>query len=207
MTQTTEKPRLRPVKTLRLVLAGILLCAAVGCACFFAGRSAAADGGTTELSAVVLQSQLTGVSELASVTYTYTNMAQFENSSDFYGVKMPFTTKRFILTYDGVIKAGVDLSEANVKVSGTEVTVRLGEAKILSHEIDENSVEVFDEKSSIFNPFTVEDFSSFQADQEAAMEQRALDRGLLTEARTRAEDSVRLLLERTLPQGYTLRFA
>ena len=131
-------------------------------------------------------------------------MAQFESSSDFYGVKVPFTTKSFILTYDGTIKAGVDLDGAAVDISGTTVTVTLPEARILSHEIDEGSVEVFDEKTSIFNPFTVEDFTSFQADQKAAMEERALSRGLLEEARSKAVSSVKQLLAAALPDTYTV---
>ena len=87
-------------------------------------------------------------------------------------MKIPFTTKSFILTYDGTVKAGVDLDGAEVSVSGTTVTITLPEAEILSHEIDEDSMEVFDEKTSIFNPFTVEDFTSFQSDQKAAMEEK-----------------------------------
>ena len=71
--------------------------------------------------------QLTEIRELATVTYAYTNMAQFENSNDFYGVKIPFTTKSFILTYDGTIKAGVDLEAAEVAISGDTVTVTLPE--------------------------------------------------------------------------------
>ena len=58
------------------------------------------------------------------------------------------------------------------------LTPNIPEAEILSHEIDEHSMEVFDEKTSIFNPFTVEDFTSFQSDQKAAMEEKALSRGL-----------------------------
>ena len=119
-------------------------------------------------------------------------------------MKVPFTTKSFILTYDGTIKAGVDLDGAAVDISGTTVTVTLPEARILSHEIDEGSVEVFDEKTSIFNPFTVEDFTSFQADQKAAMEERALSRGLLEEARSKAVSSVKQLLAAALPDTYTV---
>ena len=174
----------------------------VGTVCWFAGRGGVEE--TTELDAVVLENQLTGISELASVTYSYTNMAQFKNSSEFYGMKVPFTTKSFILTYDGVIKAGVDLSAVEVRVSGTAVTVKLPEAAILSHEIDEDSVEVFDEKTSIFNPFTVEDMAAFQADQKQAMEAKALDKGLLTEAAEKAKISVEALLSAALPEGYTL---
>ena len=131
-------------------------------------------------------------------------MAQFESSNDFYGVKIPFTTKSFILTYDGTIKAGVDLSRATVDVEGSTVRITLPQAAILSHEIDEDSVEVFDEKTSIFNPFTVEDFSSFQADQKKSMEEKALGKGLLDEAQAKAEASVRQLLSPALPEGTEL---
>lgn len=202
MEHTREKNRLRPFRTAKYLLLGVLLCAVVGTVCWFAGRGGVEE--TTELDAVVLENQLTGISELASVTYSYTNMAQFRNSSEFYGMKVPFTTKSFILTYDGVIKAGVDLSAAEVRVSGTAVTVKLPEAAILSHEIDEDSVEVFDEKTSIFNPFTVKDMAAFQADQKQAMEAKALDKGLLTEAAEKAKISVEALLSAALPEGYTL---
>ena len=124
----------------------------MGGACFLGGRWSAGRSENVQIDAVVLQNQLTEIRELATVTYAYTNMAQFESSNDFYGVKVPFTTKSFILTYDGTIKAGVDLDGAEVNVSGTAVTITLPEARILSHGIDEDSVEVFDEKTSIFNP-------------------------------------------------------
>ena len=176
----------------------------MGGACFLGGRWSAGRSENVQIDAVVLQNQLTEIRELATVTYAYTNMAQFESSNDFYGMKVPFTTKSFILTYDGTIKAGVDLDGAAVDVSGTAVTITLPEARILSHEIDEDSVEVFDEKTSIFNPFTVEDFTSFQADQKAAMEERALSRGLLEEARRKAVSSVEQLLSAALPDPYTV---
>ena len=155
---STVKEPLHPLRTARYLWLGILLCALVGGACFLGGRWSAGRSETAKIDTVVLQNQLSEIRELATVTYAYTNMAQFESSNDFYGVKIPFTTKSFILTYDGTVKAGVDLDGAEVSVSGTTVTITLPEAEILSHEIDEDSMEVFDEKTSIFNPFTVEDF-------------------------------------------------
>ncbi len=195
----------RPLKTARLVLLCAALCAMVGIAGFLAGRFGGGADEITKLDAVVLENRLEEISELASVSWSYTNMAQFENKNVFYGMTLPFTTKKFILTYDGEIKAGVDLRKAKVDISGTQVHVRLPQAEILSHEIDENSVEVFDEQASIFNPFTVEDFTAFQADQKAAMEKKALDRGLLREGREKAADGVSLLLGAALPEGYTLK--
>lgn len=203
---TMEKPvKRRPLKFLRRLATGALLCVLVGGLCFLGGRlSAGKELEEPQLSAVVLESRLTQAQELATVTYAYTNMAQFQSSSSFYGVTLPFTTKKFILTYDGIIKAGVNLQNASVSVAGTAVTVALPAAEILSHEIEEDSVEIFDEKASLFNPFTVEDFTAFQADQKQAMEARALERGLLDEARTQAESGIRALLSPLVPEGYSL---
>ena len=72
--------------------------------------------------------------------------------------------------------------------------------EILSHEIDADSVEIFDEKTSIFNPFTIEDFTAFQAAQREVMEEKALQRGLLAQAREKAGNSVRLMLASVLPE-------
>lgn len=189
-----------PVKTLRYLVVGVVLCAAVGLAGFLGGRYAASHQEAPQLSAVVLEGRLAEISELASVTYTYTNMAQFENSDDFYGMKIPFTTKKFILSYDGTIKAGIDLGDVEIEVRDNDVTVTLPEAEVLSHEIDADSVEIFDEKTSIFNPFTIEDFTAFQAAQREVMEEKALQRGLLAQAREKAGNSVRLMLASVLPE-------
>jgi len=169
-----------------LVLALVILLAAV----FFWGRSVGKSAGNTEMSAVVLENRLSEISEFASLTYSYTNMAEFENSKDFYGMKVPFTTKGFIITYDGEIKAGVDLSKAEVHVSGSKITITLPGAEILSHQIDEDSLEVFDETTSIFNPLKVTDYNAFSKDQKSEMEKKAIKKGLLTEARQKAVKAV-----------------
>ncbi len=197
--------KLRPVKSMKYLFRGVLLCALVGLVCFFGGRMTAENREKSpHLDAVVLEAQLNQISQLATVSYHYTNMAQFENSNDFYGVAIPFTTKKFILTYDGEIKAGVDLSRAKITLSGEAVTVTLPAATILSHEIFEDTVEVFDEKTSIFNPFTIEDFSSFQADQKKAVEEKALNKGLLDEAARQARSSIQALLTPALPDRYQI---
>lgn len=190
----------RPLRQLQQMGALLVAALLIGGACFLAGRSSGGKEEEPMLSAAVVQSSLTEVRELASVAYYYTNMAQFENSNDFYGVKIPFTTKRFILTYDGSIKAGVDLSQAVVEVEGASVQVRLPPACILSHEIYEDSMELFDEKTSIFNPFTVKDFTAFRAEQKKVMEEKAAERGLLEEADAKAADAVRSLLASSLPE-------
>ena len=124
---------------------------------------------------------------------------------DFYGWKVPFTTKSFIVAYDGLIKAGVDLSGVEVQVQGEKIAVSLPAPVILSHEIDEKSIEVFDQTHNIFNPIEITDYTGFTADQKSAIEDKAVENGLLTAAAQRAEEAVKGLLS-ALPEldGYTV---
>ncbi|MFQ9072278.1 MAG: DUF4230 domain-containing protein [Faecalibacillus faecis] len=41
-----------------------------------------------------------------------------------------------------------------------ELNITLPAAKILSHEIDEKSIEVYDESSNIFNQISINDYKS-----------------------------------------------
>lgn len=186
----------------------IALCLAAVCLiCFLFGRSVGKSAGISEVDAVVLENKLTEISELASITYSYTNMAEFENSKDFYGIKLPFTTKGFIITYDGEIKAGIDLSKAEVSVSGQKVSITLPDAEILSHQIDEDSLEIFDETTSIFNPLKVTDYNSFNKDQKSEMEKKATEKGLLTEAKKKAADTVKGFILQLVPEDWTVEIA
>ena len=186
----------------------IALCLAAVCLiCFLFGRSVGKSAGISEVDAVVLENKLTEISELASITYSYTNMAEFENSKDFYGIKLPFTTKGFIITYDGEIKAGIDLSKAEVSVSGQKVSITLPDAEILSHQIDEDSLEIFDETTSIFNPLKVTDYNSFNKDQKSEMEKKATEKGLLTEAQKKAADTVKGFILQLVPEDWTVEVA
>ena len=199
-----ESSRPRPLKTAKYIAMGIFLCAVVLGVGYYLGSNR--DAGRQEaLSAVVVQNQISAMSELATVTYTYTELGQYESSKDFYGVKLPFTTNGFILTYDGVIKAGIDMSKVQVEVEagtgGKLIKITLPEPEILSHEIDEDSVQIFDEKTSIFNPFTVTDYTEFYADQKEQVEKKALAKGLLTEARSQAEAVIRTALSPMLEEG------
>lgn len=187
-----KKYRVNPVKLTRLIIVIIVLCGLMIGAGYLAGRSSGNE--RQELSAVVVQNQISEIAELATVTYSYTELGQYESSKEFYGAKVPFTTNKFILTYDGIIKAGVDMSKAQVESKDGTITVILPEAQVLSHEIDENSVKVFDEKTSIFNQFTVEDYTAFYADQKKSVEEKAIAKGLLTEAKAQAVKAVEAAL-------------
>lgn len=188
MSETTQTVRRFGKLKRRAILVLILIAVVAGA--FFLGGVMAGRNSQPQITSSLLGQRLSAIQELATQEYHYTNMGRFQNQLDFYGWKVPFTTKSFIVAYDGVIKAGVDLSELTVEVSGKTISVTLPEGKILSHDIDEDSLEVFDETKNIFNPIQIEDYTGFTADQKASMEERAISEGLLTAASERARTVV-----------------
>ena len=148
-----------------------------------------------EINSDLIVNRLEEAKELTTLKYHYTNMGQFENQNDFYGWKVPFTTKTFIISYDGIINAGVDLKDAKVDFKEKVIDIEVPTSKILSHEIDENSLQIFLEKDSIFNPLKIEDYNSFSKDQKETVEKKAISKGLLEEANEKAKKSIEELIK------------
>lgn len=153
----------------------------------------------------LVEEKLQTVQKLSTVEYFYTNVASFEDQMDFYGWRVPFTTKSFIVSYNGIIHAGVDLAGTRVEVTDTAITVTLPPAAILSHEIPEDSIEVFDESRNIFNPIKIEDYTGFTKAQKELVEERAVVSGLLDTADQKARTALEALLG-AMPgiEGYRL---
>ncbi|WP_130863319.1 DUF4230 domain-containing protein [Bacilliculturomica massiliensis] len=188
----SEKRRLKLPRLPGDYLRKVLIAAAAaliffGFGVWVAGRPAEGPKITSDL----VSSRIEEISELAVTEYRYTNVGKFENRLDFYGWEVPLTMKRFIISYDGTIKAGVDMSQATVKVAANgDISVTLPQAAILSHEIDLESITVFDETKNIFNPIQITDYVDFSKDQQASSENEAVEKGLLAEAQGKAEEVV-----------------
>ena len=95
---------------------GILLCALVGGACFWAGGGPPAGLDSENEHGKSCRNRLSEIGELATVTYAYTNMAQFEQHNDFYGVKIPFTTSPSSLPTTAPSRPGWTWTGAEVSV-------------------------------------------------------------------------------------------
>lgn len=172
-------------KKIKNILIAILLFALI-----LLGFNYYQDKKETRVDDKIITSKIEGVKELTTLKYSYTNMAQFENSNKFYGYDIPFTEKKFIVAYDGEINFGVDLDDMDVSVRGKNIDINLPNSKVLSHEIYEDSLKVFDQKTSIFNPIKVEDYNNFSKNQKKNIEKKAIDKGLLDEANKKCEKAI-----------------
>ena len=165
---------------------------------------------TVDISAINVEIQSIG--ELATVEYLYTDAGKYEDAAELFGKEIPFsfTTKSFIAKWDGSIKAGIDITRvtAEVKEPAKEIIIHIPKAEILSHEIDEESIETLDERDGLFNPLRVEDVREFDAISKEAMEKRAIENGLLDKAFENAKEIIRRLVDTGLVEelGYTITF-
>ncbi|MCI8594776.1 MAG: DUF4230 domain-containing protein [Oscillospiraceae bacterium] len=166
----------------------------------FSGRQVA-----PAITGEMLGQQLYGVEELVSVEYHYTSVAKFEDSAHFFSWNVPLTKKRFLITYEGAILAGVrDLSQVQFSIEENEsgedgesihvVRVTIPPSEILSHEIFENSVEVYDESRNVFNPIQVSDFPTVMAENKESDKAKAVENGLLLTADEQARSAIEALL-------------
>lgn len=173
----------------------IIIIVVIAAIFFLVGKMWPSGEEPTKISSDLLSQQIQNISELATVEYNYTNMGKFENQATFYGWKVPFTTKSFIISYDGKIKAGIDMSLVDIKINKNKIQVTVPKAKILTHEIDEKSIEVFDETQNIFNQISITDYNQFAIDQKDKMEASVKEKGLIEEAQKKVETTIKTFIK------------
>ena len=183
-------------KKLFKIILSIVIIIAAAAAGFFTGTNWQGIIARSQPQIIVegIEGKITEIGEFSTAEYNYTNVGSFENNLKIKDWDVPLTTKRFIVQYDGLIKAGIDMSRVSVTASAGIITVTLPDAEILSHEIDENSLMVLDETKNIFNRITIDDYNTFAAEQKIICEQMALEKGLLETARDNAETALAELI-------------
>lgn len=176
-------------------IGGVIAIIVLVIAIFFAGVHYASGSNNDKITSTTIKNQLTEINELALYSYDYSKVGKFSNKLSFNGWKIPLTKKTFIITYDGSIKAGIDLKQAKISIDNEQLNITLPAAKILSHEIDENSIEVYDESSNIFNQISINDYKSFATKEKKKNEKEAISNGILEKSKTKAEQTLTTYLQ------------
>lgn len=159
------------------ILVVILLAAAVALG---AKTVLSADGRTARLG-------FEDIGELATQSAYCTEVEVTEASRQLFGVTIPFTQSKYIYSYDVVIKAGLDFTDVSWSQQDGTIRVTLPEIRVLSNEIDLDSLKVYHEDESLFRNITLEENNAALADLKARAEQDAIGNGLLEEARDNAQ--------------------
>ncbi|MDU6743564.1 DUF4230 domain-containing protein [Peptoniphilus harei] len=194
------------MKKIKKIIVIILLIGLALFAAFFYGKKQMKNEMEPEITSSLIYNKLVSAKELTTLKYHYTNMGHFENQNTFYGYKVPFTSKEFIVSYEGLINAGIDLNKMKVDVGDKSIEVRIPAAEILSHEIYEDSLKVYDERESIFNRIDIEDYNDFSKDQKSEIEKKAIKKGLLKEADEESKRAIEeILMGDTILSKYDIK--
>ena len=134
-------------------------------------------------------------SELVTYKYYYTDAGVYEKSRKLFntGIVLPFTTDRTVYTYSGVIGAGVDLMRTDFAIDNQKrtIVVYLQEPAIIYHELDENSFESYDVRTSAFTRSNLADFSDFRAALKSTQEEKLLaNETFWSEAKSNAKNVI-----------------
>ncbi len=195
------------IKILKRIGIIVLVAAVVVMAYFcFTGLS----DGTVKNDTIIIKNSINDIGELATADYCYTLVQNTEKPKrEVFGFEIPLTASKVIYSYDGVIKAGFDFSEIAVDVNTITKKIKctLPEAKILSSDINYDSLNVYDENNNPFNAFTFEDMNLSISDLKQKAEDAATENGLLT----RAVENARTLITSQIsglfePNEYAIEF-
>lgn len=162
--------------------------------------------------AAAVMEEIKEIGELATVEYRYTNVGTLDASKKLFKTNfdLPGTKKTVVMTMDGVIKIGVDVNGIKISANETSKTIiiTLPKAKLLSNELDENSLQIYDETSGLFNPITLEDNSALRNEIKIKSEENAQANGIYEQAEENAKNILRCILEAIpgLKDTYTIQF-
>lgn len=170
--------------------------------------------GEERITADSIGASFNAVAELAVEEYVYSNVGSFDKEGlVLRGFEVPFTGRNFLVSYDGVVRAGVkhaDAITAKVDNAAQQLQLTVPQVEVLSSTIDAESVVVHDQSMNPLNQVRVEDVTEFIAEQERSAKEQAVEQGLLDRASDRVEDLLeshaRALIAGTPLEGYEVSF-
>ena len=159
-----------------------------------------------------LEELFASASELVTLKYYYTNAADLEKYRELFGMRVPLTTNRTVFTYDGVINAGIDLSDIIFDEIDNEkktIHITLPYPKVISNELDMSSFEYYDVKNSVFTSISPEEVT-YKIDELKQMQEDELKQkgGFYDSVTDNAENVLRNILSLSeLTSGYKVTFS
>lgn len=141
------------------------------------------------VSANSIAEKLSACSDLATARLDYRGIVKYSQG------EIPLINQKgFSMIYDAHIKAGIDLSQAEVKVDGNTIRVKVPAPEVQEIVIDSDSLEFYDEKLALFNWTNKEDTQEAlkyaKQDAESKVDQTALLEEASAQAKTLIENLI-----------------
>ena len=149
-----------------------------------------------EISSAILTDGVRELGLLVTDEYYFTEVVSYSSIKKLWKIDLGITESSYLASYDGVVRAGVDLAEASIEKDeeNRRITVTLPAAAITDVDIDPESFQLYSEKAGLGNPISAEDFNNSLVELETTAREKAVQRGLLTRADENAHTLVRNMI-------------
>ena len=162
------------------------------------------------ITAEIIQDGLKDMGVLETQQYFFTEILSASKTKKIFGLALPFTESSYIISYEGAVTAGVDLTKVRIikNENDSTVTVYLPRAEITSIDIDMDSFQLYSEKNGLGTHFSVSDYNASLAELEKNARESALSHGLTEAADKTAQLVIRNFIGSMIDLNkYTVRFA
>ena len=153
--------------------------------------------------AAQIEDRITEIAELSVLECEYTDTGKYTgDAKKILGFSLPFTSKEMMISYSGTIKVGPDLNEGmkvDLDEASGKVNVSIPRSRILSHEINEDSLKVMYVKNGVFNSVTPENANTLRKEMKAHKEKSVNESDMLTQADEKAAGQITTFLQSVYP--------
>ena len=154
--------------------------------CALLGAKVAESSRKPSIDETTVTTQLKSCSDLATSKMMYRGLLTYTSGNIDLWDK-----KSFNMIYDAEIKAGVDMSKADVKMDGKRISIELPAAEIQDVSVDPDSVKIYDQKYSLLNWTDRSDTSSAMSQAKQDATKAAEDSDMTEQADEQARNIVK----------------
>lgn len=173
----------RGSRTVPLLASLSVILAAV---CALLGAKVAESSRKPSIDETTVTTQLRSCSDLATSKMMYRGLLTYTSGN----IEL-WDKKSFNMIYDAEIKAGVDMSKADVKMDGKRISIELPAAAIQDVSVDPDSVKIYDQKYSLLNWTDRSDTSSAMSQAKQDARKAAEDSNMTEQADEQARNIVK----------------
>lgn len=156
-------------------------------------------------SSEIIKDQITELSDLTTLKESLTGQEYIEDAAMIKGFKIPFTTKKLLVQYKGIVKVSTDLNKVKVDISEengeTTINVSLKKCTISDMYIDEKSWKYLDQKSYVFNRLKPEDDGKLRDKVMETLKSQAEANKVIDRGNEQAKEAVTQLLSMAYPDA------
>lgn len=159
----------------------------------------------------VLYEEIHKVRELVTIRKPFHETVPFNDDRKIpkTNIHMPFSNRKLIMTYSGMIVCGCDLDKIRLEREGNKITVTVPHSRILDCYIDVHSLKVhYKDTGLLAKDFQIEEQNALIKANLETQQQKALQSGILNAANEEVrQELMSIITRRGLNQNFELEIA